>query len=466
MNKQRAAWLLAAATALACGEKASITSNQDPPAPAAPTAPPSTPPPSLTRATVTPAWTTGSAPSGISGGPRASDPGQPLPTTPSAIAAGQGRVLVATQDACIELLDLATGKPLVPRLCEKDRFPTGIAILGDTAVVARRDDIRGYDPANLTERWRTDVGIIQTQWLLQPRPIADRFCAAVFRPGKGNAVVCLDPATGKPTADIPLREGSRVALGDQLIGIIDADTAPVAPTPAGQERPVRFLHPDGKPAARSLLRGVNGPSFEQASPIFLVRGGGHDAMGGWITRYVAPTGQILATITGKQILSEGGATRRGQAVTTEYSAVRRGATAAAFDAAGTAVWRTDLTIRGPIRPWIVEVAGHIHLGHDRGIIVLDPITGAITRTYPVAATTPAIVGDRVLMMVEARATRTDSDYGDAGVHAIDAATGDVLLHEDLGRDLPGGQQHQQPVVSGDMVVLVAAGRVRAYRVSM
>jgi outer membrane protein assembly factor BamB len=457
---RRTAWFLAAASALACGDKGPATGAQDPPA-AGPTAPR----PPASRAPVTPAWTFGDAPTGSSGGPRVLGPDDPLPTLPSAIAVGAGRVLVATQDACVELLDLATGKPVVARQCEADRFPAGVAILGGTAIVARRDDVRGYDAATFRERWRADVGIVQTQHMVQPRAVAGRFCALTFRPKIGQAVVCLDPATGKVAGELRLPPGGRVVIGEQVIGLIDAGLV-TEPSPAGHERPVRFHGPDGALVAESRLTGVRGPSFEQATPIFLVRGGGHDSLGGWITRFVGADGKVLTTATGKAILSEGGAVRGGRVVTTEYGSAGRSGTAVALDAAGAAAWRADLGGPGPIRPWVLDVGGVVHVGHDRGVTAIDDRTGAVIRRYPIAAAAAVAVNDRVLVLVEGRETRSDSDYGDAGVHIVDAATGEVLLREDLGRDAPGGQQWKAPIVLGDVVVLVAGGRVRAYRVSM
>ncbi len=460
MDRGWAAWLLAAAGALACGDRGSITTKQDPPANAGA----NDPAPPASSAKVTPAWTFGAAPTGVSGGPRARDPNEPLPATPSAIAVGAGRVLVATQDACVELLDLATGVPVVPRQCEKDRFPAGVAILGGTAVVARHDDVRGHDAATFAEKWRAPVGIVQTQWLLSPKAVGDRFCAVVFRPKTGRAVVCLDPATGKPS-EIRVGPSSPVALGDQVIAVIDGE--PVAePSPAGHERAIRFYRPDGSVASETRLSGVRGPNIEQATPVFLLRGGGHDSMGGWIARFVAADGKILATVTGVELLSQGGAVDGGRVVTTEYATAGRSSAAVAFDGTGKAVWRADLGVPGPVRPWVVDVGGRVHVGHERGVTAIDGKTGEVIRRHPIAAAAATAFRDRVLIIVEAHETRSDSDYGDAGVHAIDTATGAVLLREDLGRDTPGGQQFEAPVVSRDMAVLVAGGRVRAYRISM
>jgi hypothetical protein len=41
--------------------------------------------------------------------------------------------------------------------------------------------------------------------------------------------------------------------------------------------------------------------------------------------------------------------------------------------------------------------------------------------------------------------------------------GAVLLRDDLGRDVPGGQQRSRPIIVGDTAVMIARGHVRAYR---
>jgi hypothetical protein len=107
----------------------------------------------------------------------------------------------------------------------------------------------------------------------------------------------------------------------------------------------------------------------------------------------------------------------------------------------------------------------VYAAHFDRVATFDAATGAAGPTFDVPSEERAVWNDRVLLLVEAHETRSDSDIGDAGVHAIDMQTGTVLLRDDLGRDVPGGQQRSRPIIVGDLAVLIARGQVRAYRMT-
>ncbi|HEU5058855.1 MAG TPA: hypothetical protein VFU21_20115, partial [Kofleriaceae bacterium] len=139
--------------------------------------------------TVTAAWSWGDPPKGEHG-PRERDPNEPLPTGPAFIGAGKGRLVIATQDHCLELLDGKTGKPAAPRRCEgKDAWAQGLAVLGDVAVVARQKSVHGFSLTDLRELWKRDTGFIQNnQPHARPGAVAGRFCAVVTVPNAGTAL--------------------------------------------------------------------------------------------------------------------------------------------------------------------------------------------------------------------------------------------------------------------------------------
>jgi outer membrane protein assembly factor BamB len=164
------------------------------------------------------------------------------------------------------------------------------------------------------------------------------------------------------------------------------------------------------------------------------------------------------------MLLGGAAVDRGTVVAMELGQAGRHDQALALVAPdGHERWRADLGAPRSSPPWIGRLRDRVYVAHAETVFALEAATGKLLRTYPIASGHAATWNDRVLVLVEARGTRSDSDYGDAGVHAIDGATGEVILRDDLGRDVPGGQQASDPVVLGDLVVAIARGQVRAYR---
>lgn len=408
------------------------------------------------------AWTWGPEPK-AEVGPRVRDPNEPLPTGPAFIAAGKGRVVVATQDACLELLDAATGKELVPRRCEQDAWPFALAVVGDVAVVARHRDIVGVSLTDLKEVWRHASGFVGNN-VPHARPglVDDRFCAVISRP-QAQAVECLDVATGKPVGAWPVSSSSRVAFGEHRIGVIPFDGKTKLPAPdPGLELPVQFFDVTGTLIHESKLAAPYGPTFEQARPIFVVRGGGNQSM--WVHRFVDADGAEILTTTNKMMLRGAAQIAPGTVVTTGFGvAGSKDRTMALAAPTGSVVWAADLDGSGPWDPWHVKVGDLVYVAGFTTVYAIDK-AGTIVDRRAIASTTRRVWRDRLLFLVEAHETRSDSDFGDAGVYAIDVATHTLVFADAIGRDIAGGQRASEPVFDGDMVFAIAGGKLHAYRV--
>lgn len=411
--------------------------------------------------TVTAAWSWGDQPKGEHG-PRARDPSEPLPTGPAFIAAGKGRVVVATQDNCLELLDGKTGKPVVPHVCAKDAWALGLAVLGEVAILARQKSVHAFSLADLKEVWKRDTGFVQNFPLARPGAVDGRFCSIVSVPNAGTAIECLDPATGKPGKTWAIPAVSRVAFGERRIGIIPG--VPVQPPAGGIELPVEFFTVEGKKTGGTKLAGSHGPTFERAKPIFVARGGGNQK-DGWITRFIDPDGSEILTVQGKDML-RGGALVGKDVITSEFISVPSQDSAVLLRAPGGAyAWKTDLGATGPWDPFAVAIGTHVFLAQGQKLFVLDAAGGALTKSFDLASEHHGVWQDRVLFLVSGHETRSDSDFGDAAVYAVDVPSLDVVLKDELGKDVPGGQQASDPVFDGDMAYAIAGGRVHAYRIS-
>ena len=417
-------------------------------------------------ATVTSAWSWGDQPKGEHG-PRERDPSEPLPTGPAFIAAGKGRVVIATQDNCLELLDGKTGKPAATRRCDgKDAWALGLAVLGDVAVLARQRSVHGFSLADLRELWKRDTGFIQNnQPHARPGAVGSRFCAIVTIPNAGTGIECLDPATGKPGKTWAIPGASRVAFGERRIGIIPGENPPRASVPAsGIEMPVDFFTVEGVRTGGAPLRGSYGPTFERSKPIFIARGGGNQK-DGWITRFIDPDGSEILTVQGKDML-RGGALVGKDVITSEFISVPRQDSAVLLRAPGGAyAWKTDLGATGAWDPFAGAIGTHVFLAQGQKLFVLDAASGALTKSFDLASERHGVWQDRVLFLVSARESRSDSDYGDAAVHAVDVTSLEVVLRDELGKDVPGGQQASDPVFDGEMAYAIAGGRVHAYRIA-
>jgi outer membrane protein assembly factor BamB len=390
------------------------------------------------------------------------DPNEPLPTGPAFIAAGKGKLVVATQDACLELLDGKTGKQVVPHRCEKDAWAFGVAVLGDVAIVARQNGVFAYSLADLKQVWKRDTGFVQNnQPLARPGIVDGRFCVIVTRPNAGTAIECLDPATGKPGSVWAIPAVSRVAFGERRIGIIP--NVPVGSS-AMVELPIDFHTVDGKRTSSSKLAGNYGPTFERARPLFVARGGGNQK-DGWITRFLDPDGNELMTVQGKEML-RGGAPVGKDVLTSEFISVPQKDSAVLLRGpAGTYVWKTDLGATGPWDPFAVSLGKTVFVTQGGKLFSLDAATGTMTKSFDLESEHHAVWQDKVLFLVSSRESRSDSDFGDAAVYAVDAPSLEVVLKDELGKDVPGGQQASDPVFDGDMAFAIAGGRVHAYRIT-
>jgi outer membrane protein assembly factor BamB len=457
--------VLAVSFVVSCGEKGSgtpappATPSPGPapgptPAPAVPVAP------SVSSVKVTPLWTWGETPRGEVG-PRARDPNEKLPTGPTYIAAGKGKVAVATQDACLELLDAATGKAVVPRVCEKDGWTAGLGVIGEVAVIARPKSIAGYSLTNLKELWRRDVGFIQTnEPLARPGIVDGRFCALVAPPGK-MAVTCLDGATGKVAASWEIASMSRVAFGDVRIGVIPADQVPDKSRP---DLPVRFYTNAGKLVHDGHMSGAYGPTFEESRPIFRLQGGGNQSQ--WSARFVDATGADVLDVQRRAML-RGGTIVGDTVLTTEFGTAGSKDDVVALHAPdGTATWQTDLGVSGPWNPWFGTIGTTVFLAHFSAVFALDASTGKILERYDLTTANRAIWKSRLVFLVNARESRSDSDWGDAALYVIDATTRKLVFEDKLGTDVAGGQRASDPVFDDDVAVAIIGGRVHAYRVAV
>jgi outer membrane protein assembly factor BamB len=434
--------LVLCAVAVGCGDRGA-------PAPPGPTPPRDVKPqPPTGGPTVTFLWSFGQPPATSQGGPRMRDPNEPLPTGPSFIAVGDGRVAVATQDACLELLDLATGKPVIARACEKEAFALGVAIQGGLVLQAVRNEVRGRSLADLSVQWkRDDLGFVRYQYQQMPRAVGDAFCVVADQGQSGVAnVACLDPKTGKTVGTIKAQQRDAIALADRVIVVIGAEVA-------------RIYRPDAGVASEQALPGAR---VEALRPLIMLRAGTNPT---WATRWIASDGTPVAAVDGGKTMLRGGGVVGGTLLTSDFAGARAGGdVAVALDpATGAEKWRTPIGESGPYDPYFAGAGGKVYAAHFDRVASFDLATGAAGPPFDIASTEREVWGDRVLLLVEARETQTDSDVGDAGVHAIDMATGAVLLRDDLGRGVPGGQQRSRPIIAGDTAVVIARGQVRAYR---
>lgn len=421
-------------------------------------------PPSGKAVRVTPAWTFGEPPKGEHG-PRERAPNEPLPSGPAFVAAGGGRVVVATQDGCLELLDGATGTRVVPRRCELGAAWLGLAVVGDHVVVARREGAIGLALRDLAEVWRSDTGFVAyEQPAARPALVDGKFCLHSTFPNAGRAISCFEPATGKgPRWTIP--GGARVAFGDRVIGVVDSPVPTGTPAPEpGVELPITIYSVEGKVVHETKLAGLYGPAFDRARPIFVLRGGGYRS--GWRMMFLGPDGAELATIQRPNQIRGAGLVGTDRLVTTEFgSAGKQDAALAIRTGNGGEVWRADLGTSGPWDPYIAAIGGAVVVAHFDRALVLDAASGSALATFPLASEHHAVWRDRLVFLVSSRESRSDSDYGDAAVYAIDGVTRTIVLTDELGKDVPGGQQASDPVFDGDLAVTIAGGRVHAYRIA-
>jgi outer membrane protein assembly factor BamB len=446
-----------------CGDKSKPASGGTPAASGDAGATHGAPPAARPGVTVTAAWSWGDQPKGEHG-PRMRDPNEPLPTGPAFIAAGKGKLVVATQDSCLELLDGKTGKEVVPHRCEKDAWAFGLAVLGDVAIVARQNGVTAYSLADLKEVWKRMNGFVQNnQPLARPSVVDGHFCVILTVPNAGSAIECLDPATGKPGKPWAIPAVSRVAFGERRIGIIP--NVPVQPPAGGVELPVELYSVDGKRTSSSKLAGSYGPTFERSRPLFVARGGGNQK-DGWITRFLDPDGNVILTVQGKEML-RGGAAIGKDILTSQFGAAGSKDRAVLLRSPdGATVWGSDLGVSGPWDPFALASGKTAFMTQGGKLFALDATTGAITKSFDLESDHQGVWQDKVLFLISARESRSDSDFGDAAVYAVDVASLEVVLRDELGKDVPGGQQASDPVFDGDMAFAIAGGRVHAYRVTV
>jgi hypothetical protein len=410
--------------------------------------------------TVTAAWSWGAQPKGEHG-PRMRDPNEPLPTGPAFIAAGTGKLVIATQDSCLELLDGTTGKQMVPHHCEKDAWAFGLAVIGDVAIVARQNGVTGYSLADLKQVWRRETGFIQnSEPLARPGVVDGRFCVVATDDQSGVGIECLDPATGAPGPPWTIGR-SRVAFGDRLIGMTTSHRPKSLPYADGLELMVEFHAVDRKTVIERPMAGQYGPRFQRSRPIFLVQTDGQRGRTSW---FVGADGRDLSTVLGKEML-RGAAAVGSDVLTSEFLAAPGKDRAVRLRPDGAAAWRTDLGATGPWDPFAVAIGKTAFMTQGGKVFALDAGTGAIVKLFELESEHHGVWQDKVLFLVSARETRSDSDFGDAAVYAVDAASLEVVLRDELGKDVPGGQQASDPLFDGDMAYAIAGGRVHAYRIA-
>jgi hypothetical protein len=246
----------------ACGDK-STPAGGDQSKPAGAGAPPAAGVPA------TPAWSWGDP------------PGDGGPSGPAFIAAGRGRLVVATRDGCLELLDGKTGKS-VARRCEKGTAALGLAIVGGAAVLARDNSVHAFALDDLHDLWTRDTGNVHsTDELARPAAVDGRFCFLRGDDLSGRGIECLDPATGQPGEPWTVG-GFRVAFGERLIGLITSHRAKSLPYADGLELMVELYTIDKKRVVERAMAGRHGPSFVRARPVFVAESNGERGRTRWI----------------------------------------------------------------------------------------------------------------------------------------------------------------------------------------
>ncbi|HEU5058856.1 MAG TPA: hypothetical protein VFU21_20120 [Kofleriaceae bacterium] len=274
MRLARAAAVLVAVAA--CGERSAPTRGDAPPAPHA------------TSRSAAPAWSWRDPPTG--------DAGQ---TAPTFIAAGRGRLVVATAGGCLELLDGETGKPAAARRCEKGGGPLGLAVIGDVAIVAGEKSVRAFSLEDLREVWKRDTGGVQSEELARPGAVDGRFCYLVSDDRSGRGIECLDPATGRPGQPWTIG-GFRVAFGERLVGLITSHRPKSLPYADGLELMVELYTVDRKPVIERAMAGRHGPRFVQTRPVFVAQTDGARGRTRW---FVDRDGRELDPIAGEKAAS-------------------------------------------------------------------------------------------------------------------------------------------------------------------
>ena len=217
MRLPRAALLLAALAA--CGEQSKPAGGDNSR-------------PLSADATVTKAWSWGDPPAGDAG-----------PTGAAFIAAGKGRLAVATRDGCLELLDS----------------------LDDLRELWKRDSVAGQSDEPLA----------------QPAAVDGRFCLVVADDQSGRGIECLDPATGAPGEPWTIG-GFRIAFGERLIGLITSHRPKSLPYTDGLELMVELHTVDRKRVAERAMAGQYGPRFVRSRPVFVAETNGARGRTRWI----------------------------------------------------------------------------------------------------------------------------------------------------------------------------------------
>ena len=253
---RRAGAILLVVALAACNDKSKPAGKSAPPAAS----------PAVVRA-----WSWGDPPAGDGG-----------PIGPTLIAAGKGRLVVATPDGCLALLEGTTGKPAADRRCEAGATPRGLAVLGDVAMLARNNSVHAFSLDDLRDLWRRDASPVRpNEPLSQPAAVDGRFCLVVADDRSGIGIECLDPATGRPGEPWTVG-GARIAFGERLIGIITSHRPKSLPYADGLELMVELHTVDQKPVAERAMAGRHGPSFVRARPVFVAQTDGERGTTRWI----------------------------------------------------------------------------------------------------------------------------------------------------------------------------------------
>jgi hypothetical protein len=262
MSLARAAILLLAL--VACGDRSTPAGGSDQSKPARASASPAAGLPA------TRVWSRGDPPVGDAG-----------PSEPALIAAGNGRLAVATRDGCLELLEGATGKS-VARRCEKDAVARGLAVVGGVAILAREKSVHAFALDHLHDVWTRDTGNVHwTDELARPGAVDGRFCFLRGDDLSGRGIECLDPATGQPGEPWTIG-GFRVAFGERLIGLITSHRPKSLPYSDGLELMVEVHTLDRAIVAERAMAGRYGPRFVQARPVFVAETDGERGRTRWV----------------------------------------------------------------------------------------------------------------------------------------------------------------------------------------